>query len=175
MDEAVKRKPDVETVATAGWVPLSGDRWSREGALPEGWTPRPGEPLRLAYNLGTPGYVGSVGIPPTAGRDFTEAEDADAPGVGVVLQSSMDRFWPGLDPLGRGIRLPESDSSLEVAGEGGHVLPVVPELTITYVVWVDTDREYVTPQGGLFTQIRDARLARGGVFPDEADASSRGV
>lgn len=54
--------------------------------------------------LTTPGYFEAMGIPVLQGRGFTDADD-DAPGrgVAVVSRAYAERFWPGEDPLGRGI------------------------------------------------------------------------
>ncbi len=52
----------------------------------------------------TPGYFESMGIPVLRGRGCVDA-DNDIPGRGavVVSQAFVDRFWPGEDPLGKGI------------------------------------------------------------------------
>jgi predicted permease len=52
----------------------------------------------------TPGYFESVGIPLIRGRTFTNA-DNDQPDSGVVIVSKAfaDRFWPGEDPIGKGV------------------------------------------------------------------------
>ncbi|MCZ6755558.1 MAG: ABC transporter permease, partial [Gemmatimonadetes bacterium] len=52
----------------------------------------------------TPGYFDAMGIPLLQGRVFTEA-DNDHPdrGVVVVSRAVADRFWPGEDPIGKGI------------------------------------------------------------------------
>jgi predicted permease len=49
----------------------------------------------------SPGYFDTLRIPLLAGRDFTERDDQDAPGVAVINEAMAKRFWPGQDALGR--------------------------------------------------------------------------
>jgi predicted permease len=52
-------------------------------------------------SIASSGYFAAMGIPIVAGREFTRAEeDAGAPVV-IVGRSMAERFWPGLDPVGR--------------------------------------------------------------------------
>ncbi|HEX2190756.1 MAG TPA: ABC transporter permease [Longimicrobiaceae bacterium] len=52
----------------------------------------------------SPGYFEALGIPTLAGRTLTEA-DHDHPHAGAVVVSRAfaERFWPGEDPIGKGV------------------------------------------------------------------------
>jgi predicted permease len=52
----------------------------------------------------TPGYFEAARIPILRGRSF-EMGDNDSPGSGAVVVSDAfaDRFWPGEDPIGKGV------------------------------------------------------------------------
>lgn len=52
----------------------------------------------------TPGYFEALGIPLLEGR-YLEPGDNDDPtrGAVVVSRAFADRFWPGVDPIGRGV------------------------------------------------------------------------
>ncbi len=52
----------------------------------------------------TPGYFETMGIPLLRGRTFRPS-DNDAPSTGAVVVSRAfaDRFWPGEDPIGKGV------------------------------------------------------------------------
>jgi len=52
----------------------------------------------------TPGYFEALGIPLVAGRYFT-ADDNTAPerGAVIVTKAFAQRFWPGENPLGKGV------------------------------------------------------------------------
>jgi hypothetical protein len=39
------------------------------------------------------------------GRDFTEADRRGAPEVAIVSDAAVRRYWPGVDPIGRQLRL----------------------------------------------------------------------
>ena len=61
------------------------------------------------YLPATPGFLGTLGIPMVAGRDFSEADKADAPPVAIINQEIARQYFRQEDPLGqqvdfRGIR-----------------------------------------------------------------------
>jgi len=74
----------------------------------------------------TPGFHSVLGVRPTHGRDFTDAEGWSRTPVAVINQAMADRFWPNQDPLERRFRLqsPESDA------EWFRVIGVVPDLQL---------------------------------------------
>lgn len=51
-----------------------------------------------------PSYFRTLGIPIVRGRDFTDADRRDGAPVAIVSQSVAQRFWPGLDPVGKRLR-----------------------------------------------------------------------
>lgn len=52
----------------------------------------------------TPGYFQALGIPILEGRALTDADNDDPTRAAVVVsQAFADRFWPGEDPLGKGV------------------------------------------------------------------------
>jgi putative ABC transport system permease protein len=80
-----------------------------------------GRPLKGAFHafagwtFVSPGYFDVFRIPIVRGRDFTERDDAGAPGVVIINQEMARRFWPNGDPLndsliiGRSVR-PDYDA-----------------------------------------------------------------
>lgn len=58
------------------------------------------------FEVVTPHYFRSVGLPLLAGREFTERDDDDAPKVAIISEAmARGLFAPGLDPLGQRLRL----------------------------------------------------------------------
>ncbi len=49
----------------------------------------------------TPGYLSLFRIPVLRGRDFTENDNADAPGVDLINEALARQFWPNQDPIGQ--------------------------------------------------------------------------
>jgi len=49
----------------------------------------------------SPGYFDAFKIPILRGRDFSDSDDAAAPGVVIINQAMADRFWPNSDPIGQ--------------------------------------------------------------------------
>ena len=57
------------------------------------------------YEIVSPGYLRTVGIPVIDGRDFAEG-DASGPGVAIVDAAAARRLWPNLaSPVGRMLKL----------------------------------------------------------------------
>jgi predicted permease len=70
----------------------------------EGHLPRAGESMAIHRNNIGPGYFRLLRIPLLAGREFTERDDAHAPGVVIVNESFARRFYADANPLGRRAR-----------------------------------------------------------------------
>jgi predicted permease len=68
----------------------------------------------IVYGVGT-GHFAALGIPITAGRDFTEQEIRS--GTGVIVSAAMaSRHWPGKSGLGEWIRETSSGVQRQVIG-----------------------------------------------------------
>ena len=51
----------------------------------------------------TPGYLSLFKIPVLRGRDFTENDNADAPGVALINEAFARKYFPNEDPIGQHI------------------------------------------------------------------------
>ncbi|HTL17658.1 MAG TPA: ABC transporter permease [Patescibacteria group bacterium] len=70
-------------------------------------------------NAVSPGYFRSLGVPLLRGRDFMESDALDSPGVALVNESFVRRFFPHEDPLGHyitGVSNPGPLGSKDVHG-----------------------------------------------------------
>jgi putative ABC transport system permease protein len=65
---------------------------------------------QIGYDLVSPDYLRTNGLPIVAGRGFTAA-DAGAPGAAIVSRSMAERLWPHQRPVGRLLKLGPSTSS----------------------------------------------------------------
>ena len=61
------------------------------------------------YTFVSPAYFSLLGMPIERGRPFSEAEAASAARVAIVSASTARRFWPGMDPIGRTIRIESAE------------------------------------------------------------------
>jgi putative ABC transport system permease protein len=100
LQREANRLPGVESATLASWLPLGFEGGSSAGIHVPGYLPAPGENLSTRNSLITPGYFKTLRIPLIAGRDFSEADDIEAPRVGVVNEVFARRFFPGRDPVG---------------------------------------------------------------------------
>jgi len=55
----------------------------------------------LGYNVVSPGYFGTLGIPLLRGRDFTRADGRETRPVVILSQTAAARLFPDEDPIGR--------------------------------------------------------------------------
>ena len=95
--------PGVEEAALASWFPLGLAGCKGTGIDVEGYRRPPEEDTTYEFAIISPRYFAVMRIPLTAGRDFTDQDDATAEKVVIVNQAFADRFWPGQNPIGRRI------------------------------------------------------------------------
>ena len=88
-------------MSTGSGVPLSWGQYLHRDCVP-GATPTPGVQPSADWRVVTPGYFATMGIP-LRGRDFTEADGADAPPVIIVSEALARLYWPNEDAVGKTI------------------------------------------------------------------------
>lgn len=72
----------------------------------EGREEAPGDVSPAAdWQTVTPGYFDAMQLAILRGRGIEHTDDADAPGVVVVSETTAARYWPGEDPIGQRFRL----------------------------------------------------------------------
>ena len=52
----------------------------------------------------SPDYFPAIGIELHKGNQFTDRDTAEQPGVAIVNETAAQRYWPGVDPLGKRIK-----------------------------------------------------------------------
>lgn len=93
----------VEAVAATSWRPLDGSRFRSIVAAGDRALPPVPEMATAAFQMVSPGYFRTLGVPLIEGRDLT-ADDDDLKGAErvVVIDASLARhFWPGESAVGR--------------------------------------------------------------------------
>ncbi len=98
-------RPEVEAVAFSRNIELTFALHPVTGPVTvTGYQPTLDEEPPM-HNAVSPGYLEILGIPVLSGRTIQSTDNFDAAKVAVVNQSFADRYWPGLDPIGRSFKL----------------------------------------------------------------------
>jgi len=112
--QRVRALPGVEAAAYARVVPLGYDSFSSTPIAVDGYEPRANEQTTAEYNEVSPDYFATLGIPRISGREFTLADDENAPRVAIVNQTMVARYWRGQNPVGQ--RLQVKGNWVQVVG-----------------------------------------------------------
>jgi putative ABC transport system permease protein len=106
LQQRLESEPGVKSVGFASNIPIVGQRSGRLIA-PEGYIKSPGEGWIIVSNYLTLGsYFDAMRIPLIRGRYLVASDDQQgAPLVTVISQSLASRYFPGKDPIGRGIKV----------------------------------------------------------------------
>jgi putative ABC transport system permease protein len=112
--QRVRALPGVEAAAYARAVPLGYGSFSSTGIAVDGYEPQPSEQPTAEYNEVSPDYFATLGIPLLSGREFTRADDENAPRVAIVNQTMIARYWRGQNPIGQ--RLQVKGNWVQVVG-----------------------------------------------------------
>jgi putative ABC transport system permease protein len=106
---ALRRLPGVDHAAVSSNSPA----WAyggRMSLLIEGQSPPPKGNAPVARHISITGdFFDTVGIRLLQGRNFTDFDRVDAPGVVIINQAMAEKFWPGQNPIGK--RIGDADST----------------------------------------------------------------
>jgi putative ABC transport system permease protein len=100
--EAVASIPGVTRSAAVFPLPFGGNDINGEFDIPGRGLDRNRLPT-AQYYVSTPGYFATAGVTMRAGRDFTARDDFSGPGVAIVNDAFVKRYFPQEDPIGRTI------------------------------------------------------------------------
>jgi predicted permease len=101
--DRLQAQPGVRSAGYTSHIPMSGDD-SRSGMAVEGREPDPKEPTRAHWRIVTPGYFAAMQIRLVRGRFPTDAEMRNLAPVAVINRTAAERYWPGIDPVGKRLR-----------------------------------------------------------------------
>jgi putative ABC transport system permease protein len=114
--EQASALPGIQSAAVTTGLPLtvslSGSDLRVEGQ-PE---PEPGKEMIVNTRSVSPGYFGTLGIRLLKGRDFSDRDKQDAPGVGIINQNLARVYFPSEDPINKRITFDEGKTWLSIVG-----------------------------------------------------------
>ena len=102
--DRVSALPGIKVAALSNWLPLSFNGRNAD-VYPEDYIPQQHESHEVRRADVTPAYFSLMGIPLTAGRDFTRDDIRTSPPVVIVDQTLANRYWPNKNPLGRHVKI----------------------------------------------------------------------
>jgi putative ABC transport system permease protein len=116
--------PGVRAVGGTSTMPFGGG-WSTGSFNVEGYTPKPQENSPWGdIRLATPGFADALRIPLKKGRFINEQDLPSSPGVVVVDEEMVRRYWPNTEPVGKRIYFDPPDGQpiqyIEVVGVVAH-------------------------------------------------------
>jgi putative ABC transport system permease protein len=101
----VRALSGVESAAFARVTPLGYGTYSSTPIAVDGYQPPTEEQPTVDYNQVSPDYFATLGIPLLSGREFTRADDENAPLVAIVNRTMAARYWRDQDPIDRRLQV----------------------------------------------------------------------
>lgn len=105
LEEALESDPALRDVALASSIPF-GNEWENMAVLIPGVTEDPNDLPVVQQRRVTPDFFDVAGIPLRAGRGFERTDELGSTLVAVVDETFANRFFSGLDPIGKTVRYP---------------------------------------------------------------------
>ena len=175
-DELIQRiraLPGVEVAAYARATPLGYGSFSSTAIAIDGYEPQTNEQPTAEYNEVSPDYFATMGIPLRSGREFSRADDENAPRVAIVNQTMVARYWRGQDPIGQRLQVKGNwvqvvgvvkDSkyySMDEAPRPFFYVPLRQYFSIEPDIYIRTTQPLQTVQTALIREVRalDPNLA----------------
>ena len=105
MLERARALPGVQSASLASVVPLSDSVQGSDLMIPGYATSANQEAPHAEDDAVSSDYFRTMRIALKRGRDFTDADNENAPHVAVINQAMAEHFWPRQDPLGKSFTL----------------------------------------------------------------------
>jgi putative ABC transport system permease protein len=122
-DEVLRRVsalPGVRNAATSAALPLAWIRITPVLAEGQPDVPLPQRPF-IDIEAISPQWFQTMRVPMRGGREFTSADNAQAPKVVIVNETFARNFWPNQNPLGKRIVIGRWPAPAEVIGTAADI------------------------------------------------------
>jgi predicted permease len=132
----IRELPGVLNVSVSTAVPWRDDSFTLEFS-PDGHVPAAGESHpHAAYEVVSPAFFGTLGLPVSAGRDFTDADRRSSEPVAIVSESLAEQIFPKGDAVNHHVMW--TDPLLQFAPgtrpQPRRIIGVVPDIDNTHLV-----------------------------------------
>lgn len=121
--DSLQALPGVKGVAVSSGIPFGAGNYTTSPVLPVGGSALPPETqVPIDWRIVNPGYFKTMRVSLLRGREFTDADTAQAPRVVIVSQSTAKKLWGDADPLGHAlVRAADRKTAFTVVGVVGDV------------------------------------------------------
>jgi predicted permease len=99
----VRRVPGVNEAAMNDFLPMSNSEYLCPFTIDGQPDPGPGRQPVLVWQMVSSNYFRTLQVPLLQGRDFDSQDTVDKPGVVIVDAGLAEQYFPGQNPLGKGI------------------------------------------------------------------------
>ena len=110
LQEQAERLPGVTSGAFALLLPLSDRSWELR-IHPEGVPVEKETGQSVLYNIVSPRYFETFGVPLLKGRAFGPSDREGAVPVAIIDETMAAKFWPGADPIGKRVTFETASDS----------------------------------------------------------------
>ena len=116
MEQRFGALPSVASVGLAQGTPFSG--WNVQASFTaKGWPrSKPGEDFTSHYQVVSPGYFRTIGVPLVRGRWLSPSDEDTLNPVGLINETFARRAFPNEDPIGKQVRGRDSDPWTTIVG-----------------------------------------------------------
>jgi putative ABC transport system permease protein len=95
--------PGVISAAMTSTLPLGGEMYGASVVGEHGPVP-----AQATFASISPRYFETLRAPLVRGREFVQTDTTEAPPVAIVNETLARRLWPGVDPIGKRVRVDDS-------------------------------------------------------------------
>jgi putative ABC transport system permease protein len=118
----IQAMPQVISAAMSGEFPLDKSPANNNEFVVEGRQGESNETKPTAeFNVVTPNYFRTLGIPILSGRDFDGRDRPGKPLVAIVNQTWVRHYWHDQDPVGRRVSFDDGQNWTQIVGVSGDV------------------------------------------------------
>ncbi|MGH9838508.1 MAG: ABC transporter permease [Blastocatellia bacterium] len=121
LHQRIRAIPGIQSAAMVVGLPFSDTNASRNFGIEGRAAENPNEVRNARFNVCSPDYFSTLGIPIIKGRDFSDADVAGRTDVAIISETMARRFWPDEDPLGKRIRIGSDGRWSTIVGVVGDV------------------------------------------------------